>query len=328
MLELRILSGYHRGATLPLGDEVLSIGGDEDADVVLADPGLAPRHAQLAPQGAGWALEAVDGVVRDDQDNGARDAVFLDGGGFARVGPIWLTVCAAASPWQDPPAEPTGPLDDEEAGPMLADEEDMPQDALPEPEPEPAPPEPSPAPALPPPVRSRGARTILVPLTAVAVLSAAAAYAWTGRPDGSAAVPGRVAAVAPPQQLAAAQLQAALRKRLGEIDLLARVTLDLRTDAWTISGALNDDETARLQRMLRTFSERYVVDIPVNVTIGSPEAMLPFRISQVIASSDPSIVLDDGRRLYVGDEYRGVRLAAIAGSRLRFTGRHNLDIAW
>lgn len=321
MLELRILSGYHRGATLPLGAEPLAIGGSEDADVVLADPGLAGHHARLAPDGGAWVLEPVDGPVRGDADNAEQERIALGDGGFARVGPIWLTVCAAASPWQDPPPAP--------ADPAPPAEPDMPDEVAPEPEPEPEPVvEPVPAPArVATPQRTRGARMVLVPVTAVAVLSAAAAYAWTAHPATVPAVPSLRQSAAP-QQLAPAQLQEALRRRLAEIDLLARVTLELQDHQWTIRASLGDDESERLQRMLHSFAQRYVIDFPVHVRIGSPEAMLPFRITQVMSGTDPSIVLDDGRRLYVGDEYRGVRLAAVAGNQLRFTGKQNLDVAW
>jgi type III secretion protein D len=166
------------------------------------------------------------------------------------------------------------------------------------------------------------------------VLSAAAAYAYTSQPDAAseallarqAAEQARLAAL--PLRLPSEQLQAALRKRLGEIDLLSRVTLELELRNWTISGSLNEEEVERLQRMLRSFSERHVIDFPIQVRLGNPESMLPFRISQVMSGHDPSIITDDGRRLYVGDEYRGVRLAAVAGNQLRFTGKHNLDIVW
>lgn len=322
MLELRILNGYHRGATLPLGAEPLAIGGSEDADVVLADPGLAGHHARLSPEGGAWVLEPVDGTVRGDLDNTGQDRIPLGDGSFARVGPIWLTVCAAASPWADPPPEPADPA------PLAA--ADMQDDAPLEPEPVAEPviaqaPVPEPA-RVATPRRARGSRMILVPVTAVAVLSAAAAYAWTAHPATVAAVSRHQSAA--PRQMAPAQLQEALRRRLAEIDLLARVTLELQDHQWTIRASLGDEESERLQRMLHSFEQRYVIDFPVHVRIGSPETMLPFRINQVLSGADPSIVLDDGRRLYVGDEYRGVRLAAVAGNQLRFTGKQNLDVVW
>lgn len=334
MLELRILNGYHRGATLPLDGESLSIGGAEDADVVLADPGLVPDHARLRPHDGAWLLEPHDGPVRGQFDNLERDQLVLGEGGFARVGPIWITVCDGADPWQDPPPEPADSVfagaDDEPQG---ADGGDAvfdgpgPEDDLM------APPLASPAPVEPV-RRARGPRIVLIPLTAMIVLTGAAAYALTTEPDGARLAGAAAESVevprlaAPPQKLAPEALRQALRKRLAEIDLLERVTLELGERQWLIRAALGADESERLQRMLSEFERRHALDIPVHLRIGSAESMLPFRIAQVMSGDDACIITDDGRRLYVGDEYRGVRLAAVAGNRLRFSGRQNLDIAW
>lgn len=351
MQELRILSGYHRGATLPLVGETVSIGADDDADVVLADPGIAAHHARLSRAEGHWLLTPADGPVRGQESNAAQEQVALDAGTFARAGAIWLAVYETGAPWQDPPPEPVDATTDvvlpeeenAEAGPVAAEEaaqagdatsgggdaqfvDDLREEAALE----------SAAQAAAPlPVRhSRGFRMVLIPVTAMAVLSAAAAYALSSHPAGpgdeigasEAAEVRRLAAM--PSRLPQEQLQLAFRKRLTEIDLLNRVNVDLRDREWTISGALNEDDAERLQRMLREFSRRYVIDFPVNVRIGSAESMLPFRISQVISGNDPSIVTDDGRRLYVGDEYRGVRLAAVAGNQLKFTGKQNLNVVW
>lgn len=337
MLELRILSGYHRGATLPLGAEALTIGADEDADVVLADPGLAARHARLVPDGGSWVLEALDGAVRGAADNAVLERIALDAGDCARLGAVWIGVCAQDAPWNDPPAvppdlSPPAPADlpppSDLAPPVPAaieadDEAAAPSGA------QAAPPEATAAAAIPR-RRGRGLRMLLAPVAAVTVMSGAAAYALTTHPEPGIDVP---AAAAPakaeaPLLLSDAQLKAALRKRLEETDLLSRLTLELEPGEWLIRGALDEDETERLRRTLRDFARRHVIAAPLRVRIGSPESMLPFRISQVMSGDDPSIVTDDGRRLYVGDEYRGVRLAAVSGNHLRFTGRHELDVAW
>lgn len=374
MQELRILSGYHRGATLPLDGETLDIGADDDADVVLADPGIAAHHAQLSNEDGVWLLTPQDGPVRGQDSNAAQEEVELQDGAFGRAGAIWLAICETGAPWQDPPPQPADAMTDvpaqaaatESDDDMMDDVEDgdgieagdvmddVQADALAQhadradatdeahdaaenhngAQSFAAEASGASAHVAAPRRHSRGFRMVLIPVTAVAVLSAAAAYALTAYP----AAPGEEIAAreaaevrrldALPRALPQDQLQAALRKRLTEIDLLSRVNVDLNDREWTISGALNEDDADRLQRMLRGFSQRYVIDFPVNVRIGSAESMLPFRISQVISGNDPSIVTDDGRRLYVGDEYRGMRLAAVAGNQLKFTGKQNLNIVW
>ncbi|WP_050468506.1 FHA domain-containing protein [Herbaspirillum chlorophenolicum] len=350
MHELRILNGYHRGATLPLtepGD--LSIGADEDADVVLADPGILPRHATFTLAAGGWTLAAADGVIRDAHSNATPPQLALSFGDFARADRIWLTVVDDSTPWSDPPAEPQ---DQPEADAAGEDEAATPEEAAVAPDAiaaadlfdpneeqalEAA--QQAQAPANHAATgdggerRGRGYRMVLVAFVAAIALSGAAAYGLTSHPDVSAkealarqAELKRLAAL--PRQLPADELELALRKRLDQVDLLNRVTLDLGPREWIIRGALGEEDAERLQRMLRAFAKSYVIDFPISVKIGNAESMLPFRISQVMTGVDPSIVTDDGRRLYVGDEYRGVRLVAVAGNQLKFSGKHALNVSW
>ncbi|HEX7986437.1 MAG TPA: hypothetical protein VF616_23160 [Duganella sp.] len=95
-----------------------------------------------------------------------------------------------------------------------------------------------------------------------------------------------------------------------------------------MQAALDEDDAERFQRMLNKFVRVHDIHFPVKVKIGNAEAMLPFRIQQVISGSNASIVTDDGRRMYVGDEYRGVALAAVDGGQVRFTGKHNVSVQW
>lgn len=53
--ELRILSGLHAGAVVPVESELV-IGSDPACDIILDDAGIAPRHARLIIEGDHWAL--------------------------------------------------------------------------------------------------------------------------------------------------------------------------------------------------------------------------------------------------------------------------------
>lgn len=58
---LRIVSGLHIGATRPLSaQETVLIGSSGDCDIVLSDPGVAPRHAFLTRMGGTVSLRALD----------------------------------------------------------------------------------------------------------------------------------------------------------------------------------------------------------------------------------------------------------------------------
>lgn len=64
IFELRVLSGLHQGAALPLFGECWSIGASEEADLGLYDPGVHVRHAQLQRTGEHWSLQAQEGLCR------------------------------------------------------------------------------------------------------------------------------------------------------------------------------------------------------------------------------------------------------------------------
>lgn len=336
MYELRILNGYHRGATFPLDQQTCVIGADDGADVVIVDPGIAQRHASIALSRSGWSLESMDGVVHNAQDNQQQGLLHLGLDDFARVDHIWLTVTEAGRPWREPPAEPTDVAPAAEPEPAIAAADDgAGEQAV----------APAPAPAADPGdargVAGRGARKrrlIAIPISLAAIFSAAAAYAITrhypaGDEDSLAPrerVVAPAAADARPggKKLAPAELRAAFRKRLAEIDLLKRFNLQLEEQSWSMQAALDEDDAERFQRMLNKFVRAHDIHFPVKVKIGNAEAMLPFRIQQVISGSNASIVTDDGRRMYVGDEYRGVALAAVDGGQVRFTGKHNVSVQW
>lgn len=365
MFELRILSGLHRGATLPLDERILVIGADDDADVVLVDPGIETRHATLTLNGDGWRLAALDGAVLGAAHNQPCTALDLQPGEAARLGHVWLSVTEAGSAWENPPPEPadsdadvypdadTASDDDPayaQAEAELEDNEpyrdsplDDPQTA-PEPEPAPAPPVVA-RPAPPKAARRTGwrrSKAVLVPLVMVTILSACAAYTMNSHGEGDTVADkadarsatkakGALAAVPAPKpspKAGQAELREAFRARLKEVDLLKRFKLDLKDRDWTMQAFLDDEEAARFERILKAFIQTHDIKFPVNAKVGSAEVMLPFRIREVISGANASLVTQDGQRLYIGDEHRGVRLVAIDGRHLQFDGERKIKVTW
>lgn len=106
MYELRILNGLHRGAILPLDDITYTIGASEDADIVLADPGIEIEHATAQLIEGGWLLRALDGGVMDADSNQPQEVLTLQLGDCARIGQIWISVVEAEAAWQNPPPDP------------------------------------------------------------------------------------------------------------------------------------------------------------------------------------------------------------------------------
>ncbi|MES2743022.1 MAG: FHA domain-containing protein [Pseudomonadota bacterium] len=375
--ELRILSGLHRGATLPMdADGALEIGASEQAGVVLVDPGMAPRHARISASEGGWLVEALEGELFSPEDSRARRLVELQAGGFARIGEVWISIVAEDAPWQTAPSLPQPDLE------QLALENSAADEAAAAAAGEPAAPAapvgaapPAAAPARPagkrPRGRSRLRRLLFLPFAVLIVLSGAGAYAISSRPTvpayqksvgegvkalgqpvpalppggggaaaaaayaaGAAAadplppadVVSRDGAVPPP--LNGTQLQTAFRKRLSDAQLLPRLDLKLEDKNWAMHGDLDVVETARFQRVLKGFLEENKVSFPVSAKIVSSADMLPFEIRQVISGNNASIVTEDGARLFVGDEYRGVKLVSLKGNNMVFAGKRKFEVTW
>ena len=106
VLELRILNGLHRGATLPLDGDAAALGSDESNDIVLLDPGIEPRHARVLrdpqpdpqdidfdaaadPAPAHWQLHVHDGNVLPLR---LEHAVAL--------GPLRIVLAHEGAPWE------------------------------------------------------------------------------------------------------------------------------------------------------------------------------------------------------------------------------------
>lgn len=330
MFELRILSGLHRGATLPLSEEALSLGASDEADVVLLDEGIKLRHASLSKTENGWLLSQEDGGVFSAASQVAHTLLDLDAGDFARIGPVWIVIVAQDSAWENPPAMP--PDEDRMLVDQLADTLADPQTetiagALPG--------EPSVATEAAALAASDGRsgrqrqfkRVLLLALGSSVVLSAAAAYAMSAKTSQSPGA-GLQAALPAAAALSPEQLRKAFKKRLADADLLRHMELQLEEQAWNIQADLDEEQGRRFERILKTFLLEHKIVFPVHAKLLSAEELLPFKIRQVISGANASVVTHDGQRLFVGEELHGVRLLAIQDNRLTFAGKRKIEMSW
>jgi type III secretion protein D len=100
-LELRILTGLHRGARCAVQDGA-TIGSHAECDIVLADAGVAARAAAVHIGPDAWYLR----LTEDDADAGAPLPFNVAG----VIGTVGLTVSTVEAPWPEhaetPSAEP------------------------------------------------------------------------------------------------------------------------------------------------------------------------------------------------------------------------------
>ena len=412
--ELRILSGLHRGAAMPLDEEALLMGASDHADIVLVDPGIEAKHAKISRTESGWVVSAEGGDLYTPDSAEPRELVDIEPGDFARVGQVWITVAEEDDPWAAPPPDPlptpvneVDPEDPAEASPIEEEEE---QTALAQADV--ANTEEATETALSQSGSEGGEssdeakanaeqsdsgnmklrRMLIAPLAVLAVLSGAGAYALTAKSSGGhkmfdrlniqadlkilnpdfsaqseqsaqtdaeadkatadkattdkattdkattdkatadkATADKATADKTSPQggnKLTSEQLRQAFRKRLSDSDLLKRFELALSDESWSMRADLDEGETARFERVLKGFMDEHKITFPIHAKVVPAIDMLPFRVIQVISGNQASIVTDDGTRLYVGDEYRGVRVTAIYGNKLAFAGKRKIEVNW
>jgi type III secretion protein D len=349
-MELRMLAGLHRGAALELGKEALALGASPEAEIMLADPGVASLHLRISCQGAVFVLVPEDGDVFDEQGQPLTDPIELTAGSRFRVGEAWIGFFETGEPWRTwmPPVHAVAPAvmsEDAAAGPETGSAgQDMARVngrfldigrhwA-----------------SLPPAWRRLAMLAVIgLLLMLIALVSMVHAFFAKGAPRRDDHLPPALPAVAASASASRSPLAAAaaaeaslplakpaapsaladiFRRKLAERELTERIDLDLGERQWKIRASLDTDEQGRLQRLLKSFRQTYHPDFPIDLALVAPRDLLPFKIVEVTFGKNANVVTDSGRRLYVGDVADGYRLAEVNPSRLVFSGLHRIEVAW
>jgi type III secretion protein D len=363
--ELRILSGLHRGATLPLDGTTLLLGAHEDAYVVIVDPGIVAHHASLEQCDGGWLLTADAGQIFSADSMVPQALLDLWSGVFFRLGEIWLVISPCDAAWQSlpPMPHPAFEFDPEsefdQTSEDLVDVNTQESDALTDGYP--AGGTSADAGAMPAFIEAgadspagtstskRWPKWMIAPAGLLALMTVVAFYTYSSKPtlptlpslqSNSSAinhpvVPLKVARLesqgsvaSDPAKLTPDALATAFRKRMKDADLFAQFDMDLKELGWSMRAHLDDAESARFERVLKAFVLEHKITFPINAKVGSAESMLPFTIRQVVSGTNAGIVTGDGDRFYVGDEFLGVRLVAVKDNRLTFMGKRKIEVIW
>ena len=289
LFELRVLSGLHEGAALPLFGECWSIGAHQDADLELYDPGVAARHARLHGMAGRWTVQAQEGLLQDDAGTVRAQIADLAPGRAFAIGGIRLCVADTQSAWLDEPADavaqPGAPVTAGSKSKWLA-------------------------PGI----------LVLVPILM--------ALAWQPMGTAPALAPQPSSASNKRQLATTAQVHQQLLKMLIERDLGNTVRLQVAADRITLGGEVGQDSLALVSRMLERFEVQFETPVAIINQVQQASTVLPFRIVQIIGGPKAHVVLADGRRLFFGDEVQGLRLTAIDNRRVLFEGRQRYEVNW
>ncbi|HEX6705249.1 MAG TPA: FHA domain-containing protein [Albitalea sp.] len=319
-----MLSGLHRGAALGIATDEMTIGASPEADILVADPGIAACHARIRREGPSLVLEPAEGKVHDAAGAELGAAVVVVRGSVFRLDQVWIGFFAEEDPWLDA----------------------LPQAVVPESVDVRREPEPASEPVLPSPLMRLAARLTMRQWAYAACALVALGMLGTfwsllrGKEDGlivkrtgTAAAKAIASASAVPEgpsaaRISDADLQRIFRQQLADRSILEKLDVDFGANVWSVTGALDDEERARLERMVTAFKTKYAPPTPIKITIVPWSEMLPFRVVQITSGKTASVLLDTGERLFVGDTAREYRLVAVEPGKAVFQGKRRIEVAW
>ena len=314
MFELRVLTGLHRGAALPLSGGQWRIGSSADAELALYDPGIQAEHCLLERQDETWSLSGCQGQLSDSEGHRVSQIVPLQPDTLFALGGVWLTLVSANSEW---------PAESDEDGTRV---ETTTEEAPDEPEPQAqtvefiADPEDRSSVAS----RSRtwpgllflGAGLTLAIATASWIMSGEAAM------EEQAAKP--LSKPAPSLQ----EGKETLLRMIKDRELHDRLSLTEERGTLVLQGSLKKTDRALVERMLAHFNRQYDGALKVIDRTTPLISALPFIIAQINGGNPAHIVTANGRRVFVGDEVEGLRLVALDDKRIKFQGAQQIEVTW
>ena len=303
MFELRVLDGRHQGAALPLFGEQWSIGAHADADLVLSDPGIAEQHARLRLMGSNWSVQAEAGLLKNVDGQVLAQIAHLALNVTFSVANVRLCVTLADEPWPQSPA-PAPAVSTRASEPVSV-----------------------PVPVLKLSAISHAQQKRLITLVlVVTVIFIVVGMASTGKPEAQASL---MLPVVKKHELASPfEVRQQLLKMLGERELSQRVSLQVINGQVALSGDVSQDEVELVARMLSRFGEQFDSAVPVISRVRARDGVLPFKIVQIVGGPNGHVVLEEGSRLFIGDEVDGLRLVLIDNSKVIFDGVQRYEVRW
>lgn len=297
MFELRVLNGLRQGAALPLFGEQWSIGAHPDADLMLNDPGIAEQHARLRLIGSNWSVQAEAGLLHDHEGQVLAQIASLVLNLPFSVGAIRLCVTLADQPWPETPA-PVSPSRPAEAPRVLQLSS----------------------------ISQTQQKRLISAVLVVAIVLVVVGLASTGERQAQASL---MPPMVVKHELASPfEVRQQLLKMLSERELSKRVSLQVINGQVALSGEVSQDDVELVSRMLNRFGELFDSAVPVISRVRVRDGTLPFKIVQIVGGPNGHVVLEEGSRLFVGDEVDGLRLVLIDNSKVVFDGAQRFEVRW
>lgn len=304
MNELRVVSGFHRGVSLPLDDEPILIGSSLEADLVLSDPGIAEVHAKIENTGNGWHLSSIKGGVSDEYGNGIN-AVNVSMNQNFNIAGVWIQFTEKDSPWVSSEAMKYK-THKQETQKVKASK--------------------------------KGLNLKMIIFSALAFIGIlTATHASVGEKKSPEAESPEVMSDSMKEKIAFERKEQDARERESLLIIFKKmlrerrlqdVKMDTSGDTWNLDGSMDEEKIAILKRMIVRFSKRYPNSLTINNNVKPIDYALPFDVVRVVSGPYGHIEVDDGHKIYLGSEYKGMKLVSITSNELFFSGKTNITVNW
>jgi type III secretion protein D len=329
MLQLRVLSGHHKGAILDLDEtqqNLYTVGCDDYSDVLLVDIGIKKQHLKLTYENHQWFLETEEDVR---EENGCfvigKQLIHLYKR-FYIVG-IWVGFAEPEDEWNI--LEPLPELD-------FLNQANINLDAFLKEDPKK---EEITTPIIIEQQRTSLKTKILGVMGLLSLAGWATANVFLGEPtqltqnmqnanlkniqkaDAKDPMPQRIQ-----QNFSRRELAKMLETRLTALDLNQHIDYEYNPDGWVLRVSLDEEERMRLERAIQQFNQDHQPKFAITVQNIEKTHRLGIEISQVILGKIAGVVTKTGERLYIGDEYNGYRLISVAQNKVVFDGPEKVEI--
>ncbi|WP_158070172.1 FHA domain-containing protein [Motiliproteus sp. MSK22-1] len=328
MFELRVLTGLHQSASLPLIGNQWLIGASEDCDLSLFDPGVKSTHLTLFQEGENWLFKDLQGSVKDRDGHLLDETQMVATNSPFQLAGVWLTICSAELAWEEMQGQelseaayalPARPSHSPASGPFT-----------PQPESAEIPTLYTTASLTKSDEKKR--RPMMLGLAAlVAAIVTTSAWALSVAKDTSQLQ--KLEKITNPGLRVrnylegTAQVKTVLDGMLQQREI-TEVSVHISGTTVSLQGEVDKPSKERIQRMLRRFNKEHNTSTTVIDAVSIKTHELPFRIVQITSGSMSHIVTSKGQRLFVGDELDGVRLLSISSNRIEFGGKQNIEVTW
>lgn len=298
MLELRVLTGLHQGAVLPLIEGDVTIGASEEDDLTMFDSDISPNHLTFSFDGVLCVVSEINGEVFNLTNHLLCSGDNINLEDPFRLGNTWFMYVDSDVPWFNDGTDDFSHVNFNSNHKDTNNKEDK--------------------------VLNRkflwsffGSLifVLLIVFTSVSLFFDSD-YAEIKVKNSTLSLSYESSLLKLTQMIEARELSTYLSIS-GDGD-----------SAITISGRLSDTQNDVVNRMLARYKHYYKSIIPINNMVQVTEQGLPFEIIRIVKGLIPHVVIEGGESLFLGDEKEGLRLVSIEDHKVIFDGMNRTEVSW